>query len=1157
MKSEDLIALYTGHPAIVRLASYFKAEKDKTVHLNGLTASSPALLLAALHKLHRQSRLILLSEREEAAHFYTDLLNLLGEEQVYYFPSSYKRSIRMQQIDKDNILLRTEVLNKLATRNVKPLVVTYPEALFERVVSRKKLHDHTLVVRPGERLDMEFVTDLLFEYGFERSDFVWEPGQFAVRGGIIDVFSYAAEHPYRIEFIGQEVGSVRTFDVENQLTKGREERISIVPNLNEHLGNDAVQTLFEFMPESSQFWTQNLEYCLSRMEQILTGLDASESARSHSSPETGAGDQDEEIMDPAEFKKKLVGTSELTDRIAQVQVVEFGQKHFFPGNESFFFNTGHQPAFNKNFELLREKIQYNHQEGYQTLLISDSLKQIDRLTLILGEMLHLGDETDRKETLRKRYMVSTLDLSLHEGFYDHDIRIALYTDHQIFDRYHRYKVKTTFRKREAMTVRELTDLHPGDYVVHIDHGIGQFGGLEKVEINGRRQEAIRLVYKDRDVLYVSIHSLHRISKYKGKEGELPKIHKLGSGAWQAQKAKTKSKIKDIARELIQLYAQRKDTEGFAFSADTYLQDELEASFLYEDTPDQTKATNDVKSDMEAQTPMDRLVCGDVGFGKTEVAIRAAFKAVADSKQVAVLVPTTILALQHYKTFSERLKNFPCKVEYISRLRPSKDQTRILKELPEGKVDILIGTHKLIGKSLKFKDLGLLIIDEEQKFGVAVKEKLRQMKLNVDTLTLTATPIPRTLQFSMMGARDLSVINTPPPNRQPILTELHTLNEELIREVVEYELERGGQIFVIHNRVQNIEEVEAMIRRVVPKARTITAHGQMDGATLEDRMLGFINGDYDVLIATSIIENGLDIPNANTIIINNAHHFGLSDLHQLRGRVGRSNKRAFCYLIAPPMHLLTAEARRRLRAVAEFSELGAGFNIALQDLDIRGAGNLLGAEQSGFIADIGFETYQKILNEALMELRSAIPEYHAPAGIQKGAGEDHKKRDSAIHTTETRSTLPYVTDTSVDSDLELLFPDSYIESSTERIRLYRELDEIRNEDALQDFTRRLADRFGPIPEQSLQLAEVVRLRWIAMSLGIERIMMKNEKMVLYFVGDPESGFYHSPVFGRILNYVQRNPQSGQMRETNGKLTMTFSPVSNVSRALAILSAMSEP
>ncbi|MFH0761301.1 MAG: transcription-repair coupling factor [Bacteroidota bacterium] len=1171
MKISDLIGLYSAHPNLPRMVEFLKAHQDKTLHLNGLTGSSPALLLAALNQQSRQTRLILLAEREEAAYFHNDLANLIGEDHVYFFPSSYKRAIRMQQIDKDNILMRTEVLNKLATRNAKPLIVTYPEAILERVVSRQELQTHTLSLKPGEKVDMDFVVEVLQESGFQRSDFVWEPGQYAVRGGIIDVFSYSSEHPYRIDFVGDEVESIRGFDVETQLSSNKTDHISIVPNLNEQLTGDAIQTIFEFLPENSQVWSRDLAFCISRMEQILQGIEISASDELHRLSEAVTLDEEEGMVSPAEFRKKLVNTDELLDRIGREQVVEFGLKHFFPSEQSLFFSTTPQPAFNKNFDLLKEKIDGNKAEGYETILLSDSAKQLDRLEAILFPdtdgltgIRAYGHAEDQAPIASHSSLIThhssfteRLEMALHEGYYDHDLRIALFTDHQIFERYHKFKVRSSFGKKEALNVRELTDLHPGDYVVHVDHGIGQFGGLETVEINGRRQEAVRLVYKDQDVLYVSIHSLHRISKYKGREGETPRIYKLGSGAWQALKARAKSKIKDIAKELIVLYARRKETKGFAFTPDTYLQHELEASFLYEDTPDQYKATQDVKGDMESENPMDRLVCGDVGFGKTEVAIRAAFKAVTDSKQVAVLVPTTILALQHYKTFRERLKDFPASVEYISRLRSSRDQSRVLKELEEGKVDILIGTHKLVGKNLKFKDMGLLVIDEEQKFGVAVKEKLRQMKMNVDTLTLTATPIPRTLQFSMMGARDLSIINTPPPNRHPIITELHTLNEELIRDAVDYELGRDGQVFIIHNRVQNIGEVEALVNRVVPKARTVVAHGQLEGHVLEDRMLGFINGDYDILIATSIIENGLDIPNANTIIINNAHHFGLSDLHQLRGRVGRSNKRAFCYLIAPPLHLLTPEARRRLKAIADFSDLGSGFNIALQDLDIRGAGNLLGAEQSGFIADIGFETYQKILNEAMHELeedgrRETIHLTPVPSpAVASLPGEGSSSLALTHHASRITHHASRPLDTSVDSDLELLFPESYIESTRERVRLYRELDEINDRKGLEAFAHQLSDRFGEMPEQTCELLNVVRLRWLAMDLGIERIQLKNDRMVLYFISDPESSYYQSPSFLSVLQYIQKNPRRCNMKEANKKLTLSFGNVSSVSKAVEIL------
>ncbi len=1178
MDKNELIALYHSHPNISRIRAFLHQDGRKTLHLNGLLGSSAPLLLAALDggeagsrdSGHRDSglrdsglrdsglresglresgsgnqgsgeagsresqvRLILLNDREEAAYFFNDLSNLLGQQYVYFFPSSYKRSLRMQQLDKDNVMLRTEVLNRLAGRNRRAMIVTYPEAILERVVSKAELSRNTLIMKKGEELSLDFVTEMLHEYGFERNDFVYEPGQYSVRGGIIDVFSYSSENPYRISFLGDEVESIRSFEVETQLSIRKHASISIVPNLNERLEDSVNQTFFDFLPDGAQFWSRDLTFCLSRIEQIIQGIEVSATSEVRSLTEAPT-EEDEKVLDPITFRKKLVEPEDIQQKLTVIQIIEFGQKHFFPSVESFFFSTSLQPPFNKNFDLFKEKLIENKNDLYRNILTSESPKQLARLESIVNP-----DESHPEVKIDK------IELGLHQGFYDHDLRFACFTDHQIFERYHKFKLRRSYSKKEALSIKELTDLHPGDYDGHVDHGVGQFGGLEKVDINGKRQEAIKLVYKDKDALYVSIHSLHRISKYKGKDGEAPRVHKLGSGAWQKLKQKTKSRIKDIAQELIALYAKRLTQVGFAFTPDTYLQHELEASFIYEDTPDQYKATQAVKEDMESGTPMDRLVCGDVGFGKTEVAMRAGFKAATDSKQVAILVPTTILALQHYKTFTARFKDFPIKVEYISRLRSTKDQNRVLRELAEGKVDIIIGTHKLINKSVTFKDLGLLIIDEEQKFGVAMKEKLRQVKLNVDTLTLSATPIPRTLQFSMMGARDLSIINTPPPNRHPIITELVTLNEELIKEVIEYELDRGGQVFFIHNRVQNIAEVEGLINRVIPKARTVVAHGQMDGKQLEDRMLGFINGDHDILIATSIIENGLDIPNANTIIINNAHHFGLSDLHQLRGRVGRSNKKAFCYLIAPPMHLLTQDSRRRLRAIHEFAELGSGFNIAMQDLDIRGAGNILGAEQSGFISDIGFETYQKILNEALAELR------------QQGIGESGEIGRSEAESRSRSASgggRTWVSDTSIDSDLPVLFPENYIESTSERIRLYRELDDIEDEDHLLAFTMQLEDRFGEPPPQTEELLNVVRLRWLALQLGIERIMLKNKKMVLYFVSNQESSYYNSPTFVRILEFVQKHPRHCQMREKNEKLTLSFERIMSVSKALEILRAL---
>jgi len=847
------------------------------------------------------------------------------------------------------------------------------------------------------------------------------------------------------------------------------------------------ESIFHYFKKDLIIWADNLTYILDRISEI------------------------QEKLSEQKKENQIISQKKLLEDIIKFKCVELGNKSFFKLNE-IAFNTAHQPAFNKNFELLGENILQNKEKDYTTFILSDNVKQIERLDAIFND---INPEIKFNSVLK----------TIHEGFIDHDIKICVYTDHQIFGRYHKFKIKSSLQKKDQITIRELTGLHPGDFIVHVDHGIGKFGGLEKIDKNGKIQEAIKLVYKDQDTLYVSIHSLHKISKYKSKDAEPPRIYKLGSGAWQKLKQNTKSKVKDIAKELIELYAKRKEQKGFSFSTDTYLQKELESSFIYEDTPDQLKSTTSVKSDMESDTPMDRLICGDVGFGKTEIAIRAAFKAVNDSKQVAILVPTTILALQHFQTFSERLANFPCNVEYISRLKTKKQQTAIIKNLSEGKTDIIIGTHKLVGKEINFKDLGLLIIDEEQKFGVSVKEKLKRFKLNVDTLTLTATPIPRTLQFSMMGARDLSIINTPPANRYPIITELHNFNEDIIKEAVEYEFQRNGQIFFIHNRVQNIAEVEVLINKLCPDVRTVVAHGQMEGSKLEKVMLDFINYDYDVLIATTIIESGLDIPNANTIIINNAQNFGLSDLHQLRGRVGRSNKKAFCYLLAPPLVSVSQEARRRLKAIEEFSELGSGFNIAMQDLDIRGAGNLLGAEQSGFITDIGFETYHRILNEAILELKESS--FH-----------DLYEKEQKIETEKQITQQKFINECHIDTDLELLFPDSYINNISERVRLYRELDNIETEDKLIDFEKNIKDRFGEIPEQTAELLNVVRLRWLAIKLGFEKIILKNNKMVVYFISNQESPYYKSAIFSGILGFIQQNPKGIVMKEINNKLTMSF-------------------
>ncbi|MCF8358735.1 MAG: transcription-repair coupling factor [Prolixibacteraceae bacterium] len=1099
-------SLYLKHRGIDKLSNAFTHGKTNR-WLKGLAGSSSALFLSSLFNGKGYPLLIVLNDREEAAYYFDDISLATDGADVLFFPSSFKRSARHGKIAQENIVRRTEVLNRLSAPE-KCIIVTYPEALAEKVIPSKTLASNTLQINTRDKLSIEFITDVLHEYGFERADFVFEPGQYSVRGGIIDIFSFAHDEPFRIDFFGNEVESIRSFDIESQLSKKKYESVSIVPDIQLGLKNEERISFFNCLPENFTLAFSDLAFTLAQIDQTYEEVIQSETIN-------------EEGIDPGFFCSGP-GIDQLTGRW---NILEFGSQKSIKEAATFEFSTVPQPAFNKNFELLAQELKLNHLNGYENFILSNSEKQIERLKAIFDD-----------RALNVKF--TPLNFTLHEGFIDRELKKAFYTDHQIFERYHRYKLQKTASARESISLKDLGKLHPGDYVVHIDHGIGKFAGLVKTEINGKIQEAVRLVYKDNDSLLVNIQSLHRISKYKGKDGTEPSVSKLGTGAWQKMKNRAKSKVKDIARELIALYAERLKERGFTFSPDSYLQQELEASFMYEDTPDQYKATQAVKEDMEQAMPMDRLVCGDVGFGKTEVAIRAAFKAVADSKQVAILVPTTILALQHFKTFTERLKDFPANISYVSRLRSSAKIKESLKDLTAGKVDIIIGTHRLVGKDVQFKDLGLLIIDEEQKFGVSVKEKLKRLKVNVDTLTLTATPIPRTLQFSLMGARDLSVIQTPPPNRYPIVTEVHGFNEKVIREAINLEIDRGGQVFFIHNRVQNIHEVEHFVKKACPDARVTVGHGQMEGAKLEKVMLDFINGKHDVLIATTIIENGLDIPNANTIIINHAHTFGLSDLHQLRGRVGRSNKKAFCYLLAPPVSTLSPEARRRLKAIEEFSELGSGFNIAMRDLDIRGAGNLLGAEQSGFIADIGYETYHRILNEAVQELKQ---EEFKEVFEKQGA-------DSA---SKAFLDVKFVNDCAIDTDMEMHFPETYINSTTERMSLYRDLDNIENEVELQKFEYQLTDRFGEIPATARDLLEVVRLRWTAIELGIERVILKKEKMICHFIGDQQSPFYRSPTFTQILSWVQNNPGKCRMKESKEKLSMVFEKVKNVEKAKEVL------
>ena len=1097
---------YPKHPLFGGLNTSLSEENHQVQYLEGLAGSARSALIQACLGELKGSHLLIFNDKEEAAFFYTDLMTLEGNpDRTLFFPSSYKRSVQYQQTDEANIITRTQTLRRLSERRVASFIITYAEALVESVVTKKQLGETTLEVRKGEKIDMAFLEEVLQTYDFRLVDFVYEPGQYSIRGGIVDVFSYASSHPCRIDFFDDEVDSIRIFDTDTQRSLETVKKVNIIPNIQwEHeLGEKRISFL-DYIPSNTTLWLDNPGLITDQVQSLYdkTDFDAEE----------------EQSIRKERF---LIPGTKISEQMDHFRQVVFGVHLNKEETQTWRFNTTPQPAFHKNFDLLVSNMKEQSSEGFTNNILSDNEKQLERLKAIFSEI----DPELRYEAICQ---------TLHEGFTDHDLQQSFYTDHQIFERYHKFRFHDRFSKKESVSAKELIGLNPGDYVVHVDHGIGIFGGLEKIEVNGKVQEAIKLVYKDQDVLYVNIHSLHRITKYKGKDTGPPKIYKLGTGAWQKLKSNTKKKVQDIARELILLYARRKDQEGFAFSADTYLQQELESSFIYEDTPDQLKATADVKAGMEVGFPMDRLVCGDVGFGKTEIAIRAAFKAVADSKQVAVLVPTTILAFQHHNTFRERLKGLPCTVDYLSRFRTSADQREIVSRLKEGKIDIIIGTHKLVGKEIEFRDLGLLIIDEEQKFGVGVKEKLKQMKLNVDTLTLTATPIPRTLQFSLMGSRDLSIINTPPPNRHPIITELHLFNEEIIKEAIEYEVSRGGQVFFIHNRVQNILEIKEIIDRVVPGIRSVVAHGQMEGRKLESVMLDFMQGDFDVLIATTIVESGLDIPNANTIIINNGQNFGLSDLHQLRGRVGRSNKKAFCYIFAPPVTLLSQEARRRLKAVEEFSTLGSGFNIALQDLDIRGAGNLLGAEQSGFIADIGFDTYNRILNEAITELKET-----------EFSGLYDKPRD-----TEEETTL-FLTDCHIDTDLELLFPDQYVSNISERVELYRKLDAIKDENGLVAFREMLLDRFGVLPAPSEELLKVVELRWLAQRTGVEKIVLKKSILITYFVSNHESPFYRSEKFKEVIRNIQANPGIFRMREDQEKLSLRSDQVNSVEEAYQIM------
>ena len=1109
------------------LIKEFSGKSGKSIFLKGLHCSSaPLLFCGVARQVGRSCMLIVLNDQEEAAYFYHDMVQTMGDENVLYFPSAYRRAAKYGQKDDASEILRTEVLSRLTT--VEPggqtlVIVSSPDALAETVVSKKSLEDRSVQLHTGESLDRDELQNLLLELGFNRVDYVYEPGQFALRGSILDVFSFSSEYPLRIDFFGDDIDSIRQFSVETQLSTDKKDSVVIVPDIHGGAGVEQV-SLLDFLPQDTVLAVKDMLLTADRIGAVSREVTDQESLAARMR-QLDAGKDNDGVGAPV--MPNLISTEDFLHKTVQFRTVEFGNKPTGVPGAVIEFNTDPQPLFHKNFDLVSLTLTDYLLKGYKLYILTDNPKQGERLEAIFAE---------RGENIPFEVVGKTL----HEGYADGLLKCCFFTDHQIFDRYHKYSLKSERARngKVALTLKELQEFQIGDYVVHMDHGVGKFGGLVRVPEAGGYQEKIKIIYKNDDVVFVSIHALHKVSKYKGKEGEEPHINKLGTGAWENLKERTKGKIKDIARDLIKLYAKRLEEKGFAYSPDSYLQNELEASFMYEDTPDQLKATLDVKADMESSRPMDRLVCGDVGFGKTEVAIRAAFKAVADNKQVAVLVPTTILAFQHYQTFAERLKEFPCRVEYLSRARSAAKVTAILEDLKAGKIDIIIGTHKLIGKQVKFKDLGLLIIDEEQKFGVSVKEKLKQLRANVDVLTMTATPIPRTLQFSLMGARDLSVIQTPPPNRYPIQTEVHVYSPDIIREAVNFEMSRNGQLFIVSNRISSLPDIADVVQREVPDARVAIGHGQMDPDELEKILTGFINYDYDVLVATSIIENGIDIPNANTIIVNQAQNFGLSDLHQMRGRVGRSNRKAFCYLLAPPLAALSDESRRRLQAIESFSDLGSGIQLALQDLDIRGAGNLLGAEQSGFIADLGYETYQKILKEAVRELKNDE--------FQDLFKEQAKEQGG----TPTDASM-FVDECTVETDLDMFFPDSFVPDGSERILLYRELDSMEREADIQRFRERLQDRFGQIPKPADELIRLVTLRRMGRELGIEKIFLKAGRMSLFFVSNPDSPYYESAAFGAILAYAAQNPLTCRLREDGTKRSLLITDVPDVERAIAAL------
>lgn len=1116
MKVKDFIKIFREDAVVQTIAEKIKPNETFHIRLKGLVGSLDAVVAAAVYQLNKQTCIFVMHDKEEAAYFHNDLQNLLGDKEVLLFPTSYKRPYQFDETENANILMRAEILNRINNKASNgELIITYPEALTEKVINKKSLTSNTFSARVGENLDVAFLTELLQTYDFEPSDFVYEAGQFSVRGGIVDVYSYAHDLPYRIELFGNEIESIRTFDPVSQLSQENIKEINIIPNVQTRLLQETRQSFLSFIPKNSKIWFKDYQQTLDTIQKYFDKASAN-------FDQVLSVTDTQIVLSPKELFEQI---STFEEELKGFQQIEFGNRFYLDTDFELTFDAEPQTSFNKNFDLIVQNLGLWQLKNTTLCIAAESLAQFNRLETIFKEL---------DPTLE----IQALNVGLRSGFIDKNREVLCYTDHQLFDRFHKYKTKTKHSKSKALTLKELRSLQPGDYVTHIDHGIARFAGMEKVDVNGKQQESIRLVYRDDDLLYVSVHSIHKISKYKGKEGAPPSISKLGSPEWENKKKKVKGKVKDIAKDLINLYAKRKNAPGYAFDKDGFLQAELESSFLYEDTPDQAKTTEDVKADMEMAHPMDRLVCGDVGFGKTEVAIRAAFKAAVNGKQAAVLVPTTILAMQHYKTFSERLANFPIRVEYINRFKTAKEIKETLARVKEGKTEILVGTHRIVNKDVEFKDLGLLVIDEEQKFGVKVKDRLKEMRVNVDVLTLTATPIPRTLHFSLMGARDLSVIATPPPNRQPVTTEIHTFNDELIRDTISFELRRGGQVFFVHNRINDIEQVGNIILRLVPDARIGIAHGQMDGTVLEKRMVKFIEGEYDVLVSTNIIESGLDIPNANTIIINHAHMFGLSDLHQMRGRVGRSNRKAFCYLLTPPTIGLTSDARKRLSALEEFSDLGDGFKVAMRDLDIRGAGNLLGAEQSGFISDLGFDMYHKILDEAVQELKETE--------FKELFTKDLVKEAAQI----------VAQDCTIETDLEILIPDTYVSNTTERIGLYTKLDNIKNEEKLEKFINNLKDRFGPIPESVQDLIQTVRLRWLAEKLGFEKVVLKNEAMKCYFVPSEKDAYFQSATFGKIIAFVQQHPRQFKMKEYRTRLILTVNEVLSVNEAKDWLGQMLE-